>query len=290
MKRSLLLCWTALAGLLVYLAVIVAIFAWQRDLLYHPFGRSAAPAAVGVPEMAVVKVRTVDGLTIAGWYAPPRLRHAPTVMLFHGNTGTLAMRAFKARRFLDAGMGVWLAGYRGFDGNPGWPTEDGLYADARAALDWLATHGTGAGQVVVYGESLGTGVAMQMAVERAVAGVVLEAPFTSIPDVAELRYPLVPVHWLALDRFDSLSKAPLVRAPLLVVHGERDAIIPAAMARRLLDAAPQPKEGVFLGQAGHIDLYDWGAGHTVVDFIRRRVDVATEQTAEDHGTERLLGP
>jgi fermentation-respiration switch protein FrsA (DUF1100 family) len=247
----------------------IGLFAWQRDLLYHPFGHSAPPRAVGVPEMSVLQIETADGLTIHGWYAPPSRPGAPTVVLYQGNTGTTAMRAFKARVLLDAGLGVWLAGYRGFDGNPGFPSEDGLYSDARAVLDWLARNGTPAGRVVLYGESLGTGVAVQIATERDVAAVVLESPYTSVPDIAELRYPLMPVQWLALDRFDSIAKVGRIRAPLLITHGDQDTVVPVMFAHQLFEKAPGPKEAVFLPRAGHLDMYAWGVGKVILGFIHR---------------------
>ncbi len=255
-----------------YVVVAVGLFTWQRDLLYHPFGQSAPPRAVGVPEMRVLQVETVDGLTINGWYAPPSRAGAPTVVLYQGNTGTTAMRAFKARVLLDAGLGVWLAGYRGFDGNPGVPTEDGLYSDARAVLEWLERNGTSSDRVVVYGESLGTGVAVQMATERDVAAVVLESPYTSVPDIAELRYPLLPVQWLTLDRFDSIAKVEHIHSPLLITHGEQDTVIPVIFAHQLFEKAPGPKEAVFLPRAGHLDMYAWGVGKVIVGFIRRYAD------------------
>lgn len=255
-----------------YVALAVSLYAWQRDLLYHPFGHSGPPRAVGVPEMRVQPVETADGLTIQGWYAAPSRTGAPTVVLYQGNTGTTAMRAFKARVLLDAGLGVWLAGYRGFDGNPGVPTEEGLYSDARAVLDWLDRNGTSSNQVVVYGESLGTGVAVQMAAERDMAAVVLESPYTSVPDIASLRYPLMPVHWLAVDRFDSIAKVGRIRAPLLITHGEQDTVIPVMLARQLFEQAPGPKEAVFLPRAGHLDMYAWGVGKVIVGFIHRYAD------------------
>lgn len=274
------LVWSAVLLAVAYSALLLGLFTWQRDLLYHPFGLSASPRAVGVPEMGVAHVETDDGLVIRGWYAPPTRTGAPTVVFYHGNTGTLAMRAFKARVFLDAGMGVWLAGYRGFDGNPGWPTEEGLYRDARAVLDWLEKDGTAAERVVVYGESLGTGVAVQMGTERNLAAVILESPYTSVPDVASLRYPLVPVHWLTLDRFDSIAKVETLRAPLLITHGEQDTVIPVIFARQLFDKAPRPKEAVFLPSAGHLDQYAWGVGRAIVGFIRRHAERPEELAAE----------
>lgn len=275
-----LLLWSTGVLAAAYVLVIAGMFLWQRDLLYHPFGLSASPRAVGVPEMRVMQVTTADGLTIRGWYAPPRRSGAPTVVFYQGNTGTTAMRAFKARVFLDVGMGVLLAGYRGFDGNPGWPSEDGLYQDARAALDWLEQHGTPLADLVIYGESLGTGVAVQMGIERPVAAVVLESPYTSVPDVASLRYPLIPVHWLALDRFESISKVDKLRSPLLVAHGEQDTVIPVFLGRQLFAKAPFPKEAVYLTGAGHLDMYAWGAGRAILSFLRRVVERPTGLAAQ----------
>lgn len=254
------------AGALTYASVVGAMAYFQRDLLFRPSGQPGAPAAAAVPEMAAVTVRTADGLDITGWYAPAPAGR-PTVVLYHGNAGHLAMRAFKARHFLDAGFGVWLAGYRGYAGNPGQPSEAGLYADGRAVLDHLAGLGVGNGQLVLYGESLGTGVAVQMAAERPVAAIVLEAPYTTIPDVAATLYPFLPVHLLARDRFDSLSKVVDLTAPLMVVHGERDAVVPVRLGRRLFEAAGGPKRGVFLPEPGHNDLYAWGAAGHVLAFL-----------------------
>lgn len=270
------------SGLLAaaYVVMVAGLFVWQRDLLYHPFGLSASPRAVGVPEMQVVRVTTADGLSLRGWYAPPSRPGAPTVVFYQGNTGTTAMRAFKARVFLDAGMGVWLAGYRGFDGNPGWPSEDGLYQDARAVLDWLERQGTPPEDLVIYGESLGTGVAVQMGTERTVAAVVLESPYTSVPDVASLRYPLVPVHWLALDRFENIAKVDRLRAPLLITHGEQDTVIPVFLGQQLFARAPFPKEAIHLPGAGHLDMYAWGAGRAILGFIRRVVERPTGLAAQ----------
>lgn len=257
----------AITGALIYVSVVGGLAVLQRDLLFRPSGLPASPAAAAVPEMRPVAVRTADALEIVGWYAPPPSPGRPVVVLYHGNAGHLGMRAFKARAFLDAGFGVWLAGYRGYGGNPGSPSEEGLYADARAALDHLAAGGIGGERVVLYGESLGTGVAVQMATERPVGAVVLEAPYTTIPDVAAGIYPFAPVHLLARDRFDSIAKISRIGAPLLVLHGERDRVVPIDLGRRLFEAAVSPKRGVFLPQPGHNDLYDWGALEHVLGFL-----------------------
>ncbi len=254
---------------LLYVGLAAALFVVQRQMLYIPFGAIEEPRVAGVPEMAAVRPRTSDGLDIVGWHAPPREAGAPTVVLFHGNGGHLGMRAWMARALLDAGMGVMLAGYRGYEGNAGSPSEDGLYADARAALDWLAERGVAGGDLVLYGESLGTGVAVKMASERPVAAMILQSPYTSIADVAATMFWFLPVHWLVRDRFDSLSRIAALRVPLLVVHGERDDLIPVALGRALFAAAREPKRALWIPEGGHNDLWD-RVRDTVMTFAARR--------------------
>ncbi|HSK40475.1 MAG TPA: alpha/beta hydrolase [Arenibaculum sp.] len=256
-------------GAAAYGGMIGLLYAGQRNLLYFPHRRAVEPAAWGVPDMAPVRVRTADGLSLTGWYrAPPAGRPAPVIVLFHGNAGHLGLRGFKARLFLDAGYGVLLAGYRGFAGNPGRPSEPGLHADARAVLDHLLADGIPPERLVLYGESLGTGVAVRMAAERRFAALVLEAPYTSVADVGAIRFPWAPVRLLMHDRFDSLSRIPQAEMPLLVVHGERDRIVPVHLGRRLFAAAQEPKRAVWLSHAGHNDVYDHGAGRAVLDFLK----------------------
>lgn len=262
-----------------YVAVVLLLFLGQRNLLFRPSLATDDPSAAGLPEMAKVITRTSDGLDLTHWYAAPRLDGLPVVVFFHGNAGHVAWMAGKARPLLDAGMGVLLAGYRGYSGNPGSPTEQGLYADGRAALDWLAAN-PARHPLVLYGESLGTGVAVQMATERPVAGVILEAPYTSIPDVAERRYPLVPVQTLARDRFESKAKIGRIAAPLLIIHGERDTLVPVAHGRALFDAAKEPKTAAFIPEAGHNDLYDWGVAERVVGFVRGLTNVPSRHSRD----------
>ena len=149
------------------------------------------------------------------------------------------------------------------------PTEEGLYSDARAALDFFARQGLGAERLVLYGESLGSAVAVQMATERSVAALILEAPMTSVAAVAQARYPIFPVRWLVLDRFDSLAKIGSVRAPLLLMHGERDTVVPIRFGRVLFEAANEPKEARYFTDAGHNDLQAFGAPDAVLDFLER---------------------
>ena len=187
--------------------------AFQRSLTYFPDPTRPTPAESDVPELAPVSLGTEDGLSLLAWYAPPRVSDAPSLAYFHGNAGHIGMRGFKVRAYLNAGLGVLLTTWRGYSGNPGTPTEDGLYADGRAARAFLRAHGCGDERQILYGESLGTGVAVHLAREAAPGALVLEAPFSSIVDIARGRFPLLPVGPLIVDRFDSAAKIGKVAAP-----------------------------------------------------------------------------
>ena len=243
--------------------------ALQRALTYYPDHTRPTPAEAGVPELAPVVLETEDGLLLLAWHAPPRADDAPSLIYFHGNAGHIGMRGFKVRAYLNAGLGVLLTTWRGYSGNPGTPTEDGLYADGRAARAFLRALGTGDRRQILYGESLGTGVAVHLARESAPAALVLEAPYSSIADIASGRFPLLPVRPLIVDRFDSAAKIGKVAAPLLIVHGERDRTIPVRLARKLHKRAREPKEAVFIPEADHADLTEFGLAAIVLEFLAR---------------------
>lgn len=258
-----------LAVVALYALVCAGLFAIQRNLQYFPDKRIPIPAEVGLPAYRTVSVQTADGLVLSGLYAEAARPDLPTVLHFHGNAGNAGDRAEIATALHGAGYGVLLAGYRGYGGNPGRPTEQGLTTDARAWADWLVQRGISGRKLVLYGESLGTGVAVRLATERKAAGLILEAPFTSITDVAARAYPVLPVRLLLLDRFDSLSRIADIQAPLLVIHGEKDRVVPVDLGRRLFAAAPAPKTPVWLPRAGHNDLLLHGLAEHMLDWLAR---------------------
>ena len=253
--------------------------AFQRSLTYYPDRTRPTPSESGVPELAPVTLETEDGLSLLAWHAPPRAEGARSLIYFHGNAGHIGMRGFKVRAYLNAGLGVLLTTWRGYSGNPGTPTEDGLYADGRAARAFLRARGCGDDQQILYGESLGTGVAVHLARESSPAALVLEAPYSSVVDIASGRFPLLPVGPLIADRFDSAAKIGRVAAPLLIVHGERDRTIPVRLARKLFKRAREPKEGVFIPEADHADLPEFGLPTYVLEFLARHGLVPATGTA-----------
>lgn len=260
-----------------YLLLVGGLFLGQRYLIYRPFAEPFDPAQVQASGLKPVTVETADGLSLTHLYRAPAVTGGPVVVVFHGNAGHIGYRVPKFVEFVEAGLGLFLVEYRGFGGNPGKPSEEGLYADARAALDWLAEQGVAAERTVLYGESLGSAVAVAMAAERPAGAVVLEAPFTSLAEVAQHIYWFTPAKWLVLDRFDSLSRIRKIAAPLLIVHGERDQVVPVKFGRELFAAAPEPKEAVFLPAADHVDLFDYGVERKIIEFIGRRVTAAVPE-------------
>ncbi len=264
------LIWLVGIPLVAYVAVLALLYVFQRQLLYVPDRSRPELAGFAQPGLREVTLRTADGLSLSSWYLAPR-DGRPVIAYFHGNAGHAGYRADRLQRFARDGYGVLMVEYRGYGGNPGAPTEAGLYDDARAALDFLEGEGIAGPRLVLYGESLGSGVAVRMAAEREIAALILEAPFTSVAAAAQYHYPFVPAALLIWDRFDSLSRIGAVTAPILIVLGGRDRVVPARLGQALFAAAPEPKERWIAPEAGHEDLARFGALDAAVAFIERRV-------------------
>ena len=254
--------------IIVYLVFIGALGLMQKRLMYFPDATRFVPQEWALGELQPMVAKAEDGLTNTSWYRPALKRDKFTIVFFQGNAGQLGYRNYKVRPWLDAGYGVLMVGYRGF-GNPGSPSEEGLYMDAQAAVDALRARGVSDRAMVFYGESMGTGVAVQMATEYNAAALILESPYTSVPDVGADRYPMVPVHWLLRDHYDSLSKIKDVHMPLLLLHGEADQVVPVKFGRQLFAAANEPKQAEFIPEAGHNDVYNLRIQQLVLNFIAR---------------------
>lgn len=251
---------------LVYVVFIVALGLMQKRLMYFPDPTRFVPAEWALKELEPLSEKTEDGLAMTSWYRPAQARDKFTILFFQGNAGHLGYRNYKVRPWLDAGYGVLMVGYRGF-GNPGSPSEEGLYMDGEAAIDALHKQGVPDKAMVFYGESMGTGVATQMASEYSAAALILESPYTSVPDVGADRYPMVPVHLLLRDKYDSISKIKDVHMPLLLLHGELDQVVPIKFGKKLFAAANEPKQAEFVPDAGHNDVYTLRVQQVVLNFL-----------------------
>jgi len=260
----------ALVTVALLVAVLLAlVWSQQRRLIYFPGpGRVPAASSMLAGSQEVV-LETEDGIRLGGWFLPARGGgRGPAVLVCNGNAGNRALRAPLAAVLSRAGLSVLLFDYRGYAGNSGCPSEDGLAADARAAWAWLAARPeVDPSRIAYLGESLGAAVALRLAVERPPAALVLRSPFTSLTEVGRLHYPWLPVKQLLADRYASAVWVAHLTVPVLVIAGERDGIVPAALSRRLYDAASQPKRFVLVPGADHNDAELLDGRQTVSEIL-----------------------
>lgn len=255
-----------LKALTVYLCLCAGMFLVQRKMIFYPDRRPSDLTAIGAQPFPVT---TADGLNLRGWYLPPPQPGGMIAVLFHGNAGNTNIRAFKAAPFVAAGMGFLFAEYRGYGGNPGKPSAEGFYHDARAYLDALRDRRGGRPYIILYGESLGTGVVTKMAMERrgVLAGVVLETPYTSLPALAQGIYPFLPAWPLVRDRFNNIAHIPEIEVPVLILHGRRDEIVPYRHAERLMARAGPNVRLVTFDDGRHNDLPNHGVSAVIAQFV-----------------------
>lgn len=248
----------------LYVGILIALFFAQRWMLFPmPRDATAKPPA----GFSAVRLDTEDGLHLVGTYRAGSVT-LPTILFFHGNGDSLAGAEVATRGLVAAGYGVLLVEYRGYGGNPGSPSEQGLYRDGRAALAWLERHGIASRHIVLMGNSLGSGVATELATQKPVAGLVLVSGYTSMTDVAAPLYPWLPVRMLLRDRFENRVKIPRVHAPILLLHGTADRLIPARHSMVLAAAGGRATLGLVPG-AGHDLVYTPKAQAMILDWLAR---------------------
>lgn len=251
-----------IAGCLLF---VVLFYVFQRHLIYAPEKTAPMRAAFHAQDMQVLSLHTQDGLELSAWYKPASDSTKPTVLLLHGNAGHMGYRMPLVRQFIEVGFGVLLLEYRGYGGNAGHPTEQGLYVDARAGVRFLQQAGVAVDKIVLYGESLGTAVATQLATEYPACALVLQSPFTSLEAVGRYHYP-----WAIfppIDKFDSLARIKNIHMPLLILHGTQDNVVPFIQGQALFKDANAPKQFITLPDKGHSNLWDSEFVHDVNQFI-----------------------
>jgi uncharacterized protein len=257
--------WLLIAAVLSYGGLVALMYIFQRTLMYFPDSVRTPPSTAGLPQAQEVSLTTADGEKLIAWHVPPH-GSKPIVIYFQGNAGALNLRAGRFKWLIADGTGLLALSYRGYGGSTGKPTEAGLIRDAEAAYEFAIARYP-AECIVLWGESLGTGVAVALAVERKIAGIILDAPFTSTVDLGAAAYPFLPVRWFMKDRFHSDERIARVKAPLLVLHGELDRIVPIAFGEKLFSLAHDPKRMVRFPLGGHVDLDDHGAAAAVEEFL-----------------------
>jgi fermentation-respiration switch protein FrsA (DUF1100 family) len=257
--------WLLIIGVVGYGLVVALAYFAQRALMYFPDKTRTAPAAAGLPQAEEIWLTTSDGERVIVWHVAPR-GDKPVVLYFQGNAATLRERGMRFERIVADGTGLIALSYRGYGGSTGRPSEAGLLRDAEAVYAFaLARYPPE--RLVLYGESLGTGVAVALAAEHKIGKIVLEAPFTSAVDVGAAAYPFLPVRLMMHDQFRSDERIGKVTAPVLVLHGARDEVVPIGYGERLYARVAAPKKFVRFSEGHHSDLDDHGAPAAVRDFI-----------------------
>ena len=252
---------------LVYFLVLVYLYFFQRNLMYHPNENNYSNDELKV-NVEKIKVITKDGIDLLGWYHEKNLKEFKTLLFFHGNAGSLENRIHKLNKFGEMKINFLIIAWRGFSGNKGKPSEKGLYEDGQSAIQWLLEKGLNEKDIIIYGESLGTGIATHLSQNKDFAGVILETPFTSMVDAAKTFYPYIPVNLLLKDKFKNEDKVKNINSPILIMHGEVDQIVPFAMGKRIFEVANEPKFSYFTKHDNHMMEYDENLLKALNSFLK----------------------
>lgn len=257
------------AVFILYLLLALALYFMQGRLVFSPDGTRAQPSSFELRDVKEIELKSAAGHKLYCWYGPAKAGKQ-TLLFFHGNGGNVAYRAEKFKKLMAEGYGVFMLGYRGFGGSEGAPSERALVADANVAYGYvISSLGLSTVDIIIYGESIGTSVAVQVAANQEAAALILEAPMYSVLSIAQARYPYVPVRPFLRDKFESNLYIAGVNAPLLVVHGDRDEVIPVASGRALFDLANEPKRFEVIKGAAHNDIYDYDVVPVIDDFASK---------------------
>jgi len=255
-----------LLGLITYLIILTYIYLFQRNLLYDPLVNGYQGNEINF-DYEEIFIQNKERIKLKAWLHEKDLINKKTIVFFHGNAGNLENRNYKLNELSKLDVNFLIVAYRGFSGNQGKPSEQGLYEDARSTLNWLKMKGVKDKNLILYGESLGTAVAIEAAQNKDLAGIILESPFTSMIDLAQKYYPFFPVKLLLKDKYETIKKLPTINSPLLVLHGKLDTIVPFSMGKKLFEKANDPKFKYFVNNDDHMMRYDQELLDEIKKFI-----------------------
>ena len=250
----------------IYFFILISTYVFQRNLLYHPTENNYFGDKLTV-SVSKVKIKTQDNIELLSWYHNKDIDKYKTILFLHGNAGSLENRIHKINHFKDMNVNFLLVSWRGFSKNKGKPTEKGLYEDARSAVEWLKSKNVGENNIIIYGESLGSGIATEIAQNKNFAGIILESPFTSMIDAGKDKYPYLPVKLLLKDKYESNKKIKNINSPILIMHGKVDKIVPFHMGKKMYELANEPKYYYFSEYDDHMMEYNEKLLKTLRDFI-----------------------
>ena len=253
--------------LVLYSSVLLLLFIFQRNLMYHPDENNYFGDKLEI-NIDKVKIKTSDNINLLAWFHKKDLKKFKTIVYFHGNAGKLENRIHKLNHIKDMNVNILIIAWRGFSGNEGKPSEEGLYEDGNSSIKWLKNLGLTEKDIIIYGESLGTGVATEIAQNNNFAGLILETPFTSMIDAAKNFYPYIPVDLILKDKYKNNLKIKNINIPLLVMHGEADQIVPFWMGKKIYEIANKPKYSYFTKYDDHMMEFDKNLVLTLKTFIK----------------------
>ena len=252
---------------LIYLIIAAILFFFQRNLLYHPAENNYSEDK-RIVKIEKVRILTEDNLELLAWYHKKNIKKYKTILYLHGNAGSLENRIHKINHFDDMNVNFLLIAWRGFSGNKGKPNEEGLYKDATASINWLNERGIKEENIIIYGESLGTAIATEIAQNKNYAGVILESPFTSMIAAAKSKYPIFPIKLLLKDKYESDKKIKNIKSPILIMHGEIDNIVPFWMGKKMFELANEPKYSYFSKYDNHMMEFNKDLINSINLFIK----------------------
>ena len=241
--------------IIVYFLIILFVYFYQRNLLYHPSENNSLNDKISFNYKEIF-IETDENIELKSWFIEKDLKKFKTILFFHGNAGNLFNRVYKLNELNKLDLNILIISWRGFSGNEGKPTEKNLYRDAEEAVKWLNLQGLDNKNIILYGESLGTGIAIELASKNNFGGIILESPFTSMADAAKIYYPYLPVNLLLKDRYDTKSKIRDIETPILIMHGQKDSIVPQKMGLELFEKANNPKFSYFPESDDHMMEYN----------------------------------
>ena len=257
---------TLFSILAIYFAINLYAYVNQRQLMYFPTLERVSPEEVGLHDVKEVTLRANANVDLTSWYGRAK-NGQPTILFFHGNGGAVSHRAYRFRELMAEGYGIFVLGYPGYGGNNGRPSESSFREGATLSYEYLRNSGISADDIVIYGESIGSGVAVQLAASVEAKGLILEAPMSSTIDVAREHYPYLFVRLFLKDTFQSVDYIEKINMPLLVMHGSSDQVIPIGLGRNLFQKAKNPKTFIELKGAGHNNLQSYSVKELARDFI-----------------------
>ena len=252
--------------ILIYVGITVVIYFYQRKLLYHPFNTQVSGEGL-IHNFETINFKTSDNLLLKGWFHLKSSKKK-TILFLHGNAGNLDNRIDKLNSIGNMDVNFLIIAWRGYSGNPGKPSEEGLYKDARGSIKWLNEKGISNDQIVLYGESLGTAIATEVGQNNNFAGIILEAPFTSMVDMGQKIYPIFPVKFLLKEKYETKKKINNIKYTILIMHGKKDKIVPFYMGEKIYSLANEKKLKYFTENDDHMMEFDIKLNSAISDFLK----------------------